>query len=891
MTLLNRLASIARWILGRRRAEARLEEEMQAFLDMSTAAKMRDGLPPDEARRMARLELGGVEQAKERVRTERHGALLDETARDVRYAFRMFARNRAFTAVVLLTLALGIGANTAIFSLIDALMLRSLQVARPGELQLMHLRQRDDLSQGGESLSYDLVRAVDAKRDIFRGVAGFSSLGLNVGSGASLKRLRGALVTGSYYTTLGLDPAAGRLLTLEDDRIGAPLAAVISYAYWERAYARSPSAVGEVIYANGVALPIVGVSPRGFDGTDAASIADVTVTVATLPVLYPTLKVLLGPGTFWLRALARPARGLTPEAAAARLNAAWPVMAESVIAPHWTGQRRKAMAESLFVFEPGATGWTGLRAIYQQPLFVLMAVAGVVLLIACANVASLLLARASSRQREIVVRLAIGAGRARIVRQLVTEGLILSFAGAALGLAVASVASRYLVELISTGPFPVEFDMAVNWHVLAFSAAAAITTGVVFGLAPAFQASRALPASALAAVLKNDARTSTGRSRVLSSLVVAQVVMSLVLVVGAGLFLRTLRNLQNIDPGFSSSGVFVVQPDFGGSATPAALLDEVRRIPGVQSADFTTHTPLDGSGWSEAVVPIEKPVPENDTARLVAAGPAFFNTLDIKMLRGRGFSPQDVSPDAMVAIINQRYAEKEFPKQNPLGRRLAGTLMGKKVSLEVVGIVSDVNFGGLRLGPESTIYVPFAQFRGGLEPSIAIRAAGNPNEMREKIRLALQPLVRTAPVEVRAMPAQVNGTIIQERMMATLASGFGGLALLLCAVGLYGLLAYRVTQRSREIGIRMALGARSSGVIVGVLLNATKLLAIGFVVGLPAAWAASRSVGSMLFGVAPADPFVLTSAVLLLTAAALLAAYIPARRAARVDPLRALRQD
>ena len=898
--LFNRLKSIVDWIVRRRREEARLDDEMQAFLELSAAAKIRDGVSPEEARRMARLELGGVEQAKERVRTYRHGAFLDEGARDVRYALRVCARNRAFTSVVLLTLALGIGANTAIFSLIDALMLRSLPVTRPAELVLLQLRERGDTGPGGDSFSYDIVRALDQQREIFSGVAGFSALSLNLGQGATLNRVHGALVTGSYYTTLGLAPAAGRLLTPEDDQPGAPPAAVISYGYWEREYARAPSVVGQTLHTNGgIALPIVGVSPRGFNGTNAAAVADITVSVASLPLFFAASKAMLAPGTFWLRVLARPAPGLTPASAAARINAAWPGFADTVIAPTWSATRRKAMAESVFSLEPGATGWTGLRAIYTQPLFVLMAVAGVVLLIACANVASLFLARASSRHREIAVRLAIGAGRGRIVRQLMTEGLILSFAGAALGLVVASVSSRFLVDLISTGPFEVQFDLAPNWHVLAFSALVAIATGVVFGLAPALQAARPAPPAVLAAVLKNGARTSTSRSRLLSSLVVIQVALSLVLVAGAGLFVRTLRNLQHLGSGFSAEGVFIVQPGgtfivepgSGGSVPPSAVLDEVRRLPGVLMADLTTHTPLDGSGWSEAVVPVEQPVPETDNARLVAAGPDFFGTLNITLIRGRAFTTHDVSGDAMVAIVSQRYAEREFPNQDPIGRRLAGTLIGRKVTLEIVGLAGNVSFSALRALPDATVYVPFAQFQGGLQPSLVIRAAGNPHEMKEKIRLAIQRLVPTTPVEVRSMPAQVSGTLVQERMMATLAAGFGVLALVLCAVGLYGLLAYSVAQRAREIGIRMALGARASGVVGQVLMHGTRLVIIGFGLGVPAAWAASRSVGSMLFGLRPTDPVALGGAMLLLMCAALLASYLPARRAARVDPLTALRQE
>jgi predicted permease len=891
MNLLHRALSVLSWIFRRNRAEARLDDELQAFIEMSAAEKIRDGVPAETARRMARLELGGVEQAKERVRTYRHGAFLDELGRDVRYALRMFARNPGFTCVVLLTLALGVGANTAIFSLIDALMLRSLPVTKPAELVQVNLRARNDAFFGGESLSYPMVRALDAQREVFSAVAGFTSLNVNVGEAGSLRRVHGALVTGSYYQTLGLAPAAGRLLNKEDDEPGAPLSAVISYGYWEREYGRSASAVGQTIRGNGLPITIAGVSPRGFVGADAASVADITMTVAALPRLYPNAAPLLGKGTFFLRVLARPAPGVTSSAAAVRLNAAWPGLSGDVISPTWDAERRKEMAESIFVFEPGATGWSGLRAVYRQPLYVLMAVAGVVLLIACANVASLFLARASSRQREIGVRLAIGAGRRRIVRQLVTEGLLLSFAGAALGIAVAAAAGRFLVDLISTGPFQVVFDLTPNWHVLAFSAAVATATGLVFGLTPAFSGGRTAPQAALAAVLKSDTRAGAGRSRLLPSLVVMQVALSLVLVAGAGLFARTLRNLQRVDPGFSAGNVFIIGGDLRGGGLAQKMYDEARRVPGVEITTFSTHVPLDGSSWTEAVVPAAKPVPQRDNARLVAAAPEFFDALSIRMRRGRSFTDRDLKGSVPVAIVSQRYADREFPKQDPIGQMLKGVLMGKASTMEIVGVAADVQFGGLRRQPPATVYIPLAQFEGDLPASLIVRTRGNVSDVRERIRTALQPLVPGAPLQVVALPAQVSATIVQDRMMATLAGGFGVLALVLSSVGLYGLLAYSVARRSREIGIRMALGARASSVVARVIGNGTRLVAIGFALGLPAAWLASKSVATMLFGLKPGDPVVLGGAMLVLAAAALVACYVPARRAARVDPLAALRQE
>jgi putative ABC transport system permease protein len=484
MTLLHRLASILDWIFRRTRAEQRLDDDLRSYVEMSAADKMRDGVAPNEARRLARIEIGGVEQTREAVRTRRYGGLLDEIGRDLRYGLRMFIRNPGFTSVILLTLALGIGANTAIFSLIDALMLRSLPVRDPQQLVLVSLREREALDTGGETLSYAIVRALDDRHDVFSSVGGFSGMSFDAGEPGAVRRVSAELVTGRFYETLGLQPAAGRLLTREDDDPGAALTAVISDGYWEREFARSAAAIGSAIRLNGVSVTIVGVTPRGFTGAIVGYTADITLAAAALPRVRPSMAEMLRPGNFWLRVLARPAVAVSGTEAASRLNAAWPALADSVISPTWSATHRKAMVDSVFVFEPGATGWTYLREIYERPLLVLMAVAGVVLLIACANVASLFLARASTRQREIAVRLAIGANRGRIVRQLLIEGLTLSSAGAALGVLVAWVSERVLMDLISTGPFQVVFDLTPNWHVLLFSAGLATLTGAIFGAGP-----------------------------------------------------------------------------------------------------------------------------------------------------------------------------------------------------------------------------------------------------------------------------------------------------------------------------------------------------------------------------------------------------------------------
>jgi putative ABC transport system permease protein len=887
MTLLHRLASVMGWLFRRKRAEQRLDDELQAFIGMSAAEKMRDGLSAAQARRLAILDLGGVEQAKERVRSYRHGALLDEVGRDVRYACRTFVKNPGFTGIIVLTLALGIGANTAIFSLIDALMLRWLPVRAPQELVQVKLQAPDARGPAGESFSYAIVGALANQREIFTGVAGFSGFSFDVGSPGSVSRVPGALVTGGYYETLGLNPVIGRLLTREDDEPGAPLVAVASYGYWERQLARSSEAVGLTARINGIPVTIVGVSPRGFVGANVGSIADLTMAVAALPRVNPSAAPLVGPGNFWLRVLARPMVGVSIPQATARLNALWRQISEPVIAPHWPPSRRKAMADSLFQLSPGGTGWTYLREVYRKPLLVLMAVVGLVLLIACANVASLLLARASARQREIAVRLAIGAGRGRIMRQLLIESTLLSLIGAAVGVGLAWVSGRFLVRMISTGQAQIVFDLTPNWHVLGFTSAVAVATGALFGVAPALQTT----AGQSFAVLKEGARMSGSRSRLLPSLVSAQVALSLVLLAGAGLFVRTLHNLQSLDPGFHAEGVLLVDLEGRRTAVPRDLLEDVQRVPGVVSASLVTHTPLSGSVWSEPAVPAGQPIPDGDNALFVGAGPGFFGTMQIRLLAGREFTNRDLADGPGVAVVNEAFVQRHFSNQNPVGQHLTASVRGQRRDLEIIGLVENTNAAGLRAASPPTVYVSYAQLTGDFPTTLAVRAGGPLGQVSSALQQALQSKLPGAPIEVRPLSTQVEATIVQERMMATLAGGFGLLALTLACVGLYGLLAYSVAQRTKEIGIRMALGAQGTRVVALVLKGGARLVLIGIVLGMPAAWAASRWVESMLFGVTPTDPAAIGGATMLLMTAAQLAAYVPARRASRVDPLVALRHE
>jgi predicted permease len=628
-------------------------------------------------------------------------------------------------------------------------------------------------------------------------------------------------------------------------------------------------------------------APQGFVGANVGQVADVTIPVVTLPRVNPPAAPLLGSGNFWLRVLARPQDAVTVAGATARLDAVWQQIADGLIAPHWPASRRKELTGATFQLAQGGTGWTFLREMYVRPLLVLMGMVGLVLLIACANVATMLLARASARHREIAVRLAIGAGRGRIVRQLLAESTLLSLMGAACGIGLAWISGRFLVVLISGETLSIAFDLTPNWHVLAFTIAVAVATGIIFGVAPALQATAGGPSPAL----RDDARMSRSRSRVLPSLVCGQVALSFVLLVGAGLFVRTLQNLRQFDPGFRiarcAAGRFRGAADGApsGTARRRSACDR-RRVRERVDAHAPERSEVERAGGARGA----------DAARarhgaICRRRSRFFETMGIALLAGREFTEYDTASSPGVAVINERYAQRFFPKQNPLGQHLAAVVRGQKRDLEIVGIAKNTRIASLRAAPPSTVYVAYAQLTGDFPTTLEVRATGPLGPVAAAVRGALQSRLPNTPIEVRQFSTQVSATLRQERMMATLAGAFGVLALTLVSVGLYGLLAYTVARRTREIGIRMALGAQRRRVVMLVLKGAARLVVIGIVLGVPAAWAGSRWVQSMLFGLTPTDPIAIVGATLLLALVAQLAAYLPAWRASRVDPLTALRHE
>ena len=877
-------------LLRRDRLEAQLDSELRDHFDRLVADHLAAGMSEAEARRRARLEFGGLDQVKELCRDARGTRWLEDAAQDARYAARLFRRSPGFAAVAVATLAIGIGANMAVFGLINALLLRPLPVRDPGGL--VQLLRVYGPASSGENFSYPQVLEIAARSDVLSAVCAFAGDGLTVGAADAPEPASGAWVTGSYYSTLGVSPAAGRLLNPEDDRPGASPVAVISDGYWRRRFGGDPAAVGRTLVIDGTAVPIVGVSAPGFTGAIVGAESEITLALNARPQLQPHNKFFLGRGAVWLKIMARPREGLAHEQVRAALSAEWNRRRIEALPANASAEARAIAQASTLGLQSGARGASSLRSQFRQPLVASMILVTLVLLIACVNIANLLLARTATRQREMALRLAIGAGRGRLMRLLFTESALLSAAGVGTGLAVAALGTRALVALLAAAQGGrVMLDVALDWRMFVFTAAVAVATTLLFGTMPALRAAHVAPA---AAMNEGSSRIAGPRGRMAMALVSAQVALSLLLLVGAGLFIRTLQNLRTLDRGFRHEQVLLAGIDGSRMGlTPAALkafnfeaLAFAARLPGVTAASLAQVTPLLGGGITQAVAINGRPA--DGELHFNNVSPRYFETLRTPVVLGREFTMQDAEGTPLVAVVNEAFARAFLPDGSPLGQRVS--VGGRPGELQIVGVVRDAVYESLRQAPPPTVYAAFLQ-RGSGDATLVIHAPGALPAVASAIRGYLQPRLNGRPLRVRTLSAQLETSLARERMMAIVAGVFGALALLLAAVGLYGLLTYWVARRTREVGIRLALGATRPAVIWLVLRDAVRMLAIGCAVGLPAAWALSRLVEAMLFGVTGDDVATMGGALAVLALTGLAAAWFPARRATLINPTDALRAE
>ncbi len=882
------------------RLESDLDEEIRFHLQAETDDGLRRGLSPGEARARALRNFGGVTRARETYRETAGLPAFEIVLQDLRYCLRTLRRSPGFTATAVLSLALGIGANTAIFSLLNALVLRSLPVPDPERLvQFVYTIPKTGPDNWNSYFGYPQLQRFQAQSRTLSGVFGGNWSGrLNLLYRGTSSLAQGSLTTGNFFATLGTTPQYGRFFTPDDDRPDAGVV-VLSDNYWRTRFAADPSLVGAALTVNQVPVTVIGIARPEFTGVQTGSAPDLWLPLHILDRMKPDPKRWTEPFTSWISIVGRLRPGVALAQAQAELDIIHRRQLEEQLAAYpqlATGNLRRFVRESRLELRPAARGVvSGIRHAYEFPLELLMAVASIVLLVACANVANLLLARASGRRREIAVRLSLGAGRGRIVRQLLTESVVLAAAGGSLAIVLAWWGSVALVRMISTGDAAAPLDTHPDWRIFGFTAAVSLLTGILFGLAPALRATRIDPAPALKEGARAGGRASYRLDRLL---VVLQVAFSVVLLTGAGLFVRTLDRLWKVDVGYHRENVLMFSVDAGlagykpdrAGAVYRAILERLSALPGVRSAAASIVRPVDDAfSLVDRVNEVDgRTLPEREWVHVAWNGisPAWFATVGTPILLGRDFDLRDDETSPPVVIVNETLAARLFPGQNPLGHRLAGAA--------IVGVVRNALYEGAHDQPKPLLYRPQFQhgkeqeYRWGFE-SFELRYSPGAN-LLPLLRREVAAVDRNLPLfRVRTLEAQTGQSLLKERLLATLSTFFGGLALLLACLGLYGLMAYAVTRRTAEIGIRLALGAQAPQVAWLVLRDTLGLIAAGVVCGVPLSLWAARYAQSLLFGISPADPSAIALAAALLAAAGALAGLLPVRRALRVDPLTALR--
>jgi len=878
---------------GRRRSE--IEREIEFHLAELTDDLVAAGMGRREARQEARRRFGNPKWEPEVTNEGDLITWIESVIADVRYGFRSLSRSPGFSAVAILSLGLGIGANAAIFSLYNSLALRTLPVDRPEELMQVAF------GNGRTSFTFPLWSEFRDEQDLFDGVLAFGSETFNLADGGEARDVSGYLVSGGFFQALGVRPHLGRLLTDSDDYRGCPPVAVVSEGFWQRELGGATEAIGGTLVLNGAPFELAGVAQSTFTGIDVGRSTEVYVPICAEPILFPGSATLDSRSTWFLRVIGRETRGLPPDQVNSRMRVLSARVFGNTVPQDWgtEGQNRyRAYEFEAWSAENGVSGW---RRQYQSPLLVLLAMVGVVLLIACANVANLMLARSARRRHEVAIRRAIGSGRGRLIRLLVTESLLLSLISAVVAVLFANWGSSFLVGMLADRS-RLWLDLSIDLRVFSFTLGIATVTGLLFGLVPAWQTAGVTPASAMRGAGRGITDRGGGGSGG-KLLVVAQLSLSLTLVVGAGLLIGSMKRLNTLDPGFDRENVLLVsvnKANVGYSvgesgAVDRDLLERMRAMPGVLSASASRITPIGGSVWNNRVeVDGFEPVDQEDAmVWFNAASDGYFSTLEIPFRAGRDFSSLDGPGSTEVAIISETMARRFFPGIDPLGQIFRVRPSGDEVrAYQVIGVVADVKYESIGEETLATAYLPLSQER---EPwdvmRFQIRTEATPASHIPQVRDLIADVHPRICIRFSTLADEVSASLTRPRILAVLSGFFGAVALLLAMIGLYGTLSYRVTNRRKEIGLRMALGAARGRVLGAMLGEVGRLLAMGMALGALFAMACTRLLSAFLFGVTATDPVTLVLSAVVLSFVSLAAGALPAFNAARLDPMVTLREE
>jgi len=908
------VTSVRMWLRAlfrRDRIEREMSKEMQFHLERETELNVRRGLPFEEARRAARVAFGGVEQMKEASRDARGTARVESMSRDVRYAIRSLRNRPAFTLTVITTLALGIGANAAIFTLVDALLLRPLPVAHPEQLVIVSdPAEVNDNANGApltDFVSFLLYRDVRARNTVFTDMyasgapAGALDVQMGSGTGATIEQPHARYVTGNFFSVLGVPPYAGRTFTAAEDQTpGQDPVAVLTYDYWQRRFSGSSAAIGSVMRVNDVALTIIGVTPRGFDGDIVGQPIDFWLPMMMEPAIQPRQNMVEDRAWSWLVMMGRLKPGVTLEQARQQVSAVEANSIRDNLSGRALSQFENGLKGNPIHVTSGARGFSERRAEYGKALWVLMAAVGLVILVVCANVSSLMLSRAVARTREMTVRMTLGAGRNRLIQQMLVEGALLAIVSSALGLVAATWGARVLLATVG-GSSPVAIDTMLDARVLAFTAALTLACVLLFGMLPAFRATRVDLATSLRSQGRNlmgGGTARVGRIPFARALVVAQLALSMLLLIGGGVLVRSMQQLLLGDIGVDRDHVVAVRVRTQRSPYVGARLGQLRRdlaervgrVPGVDAVAFADHGLFSG-GFAGGLVDVSGFVPQADSERLVSldqVGPNFFHAIGARLIRGRDITLHDLLTGPPAVVINETMAKRYFGARDPVG----GTVtLRDSLHYSIVGVVRDFQSSDVRGQPHREMYTVFnnPNTGNGGAAKLVVHVRGEPARFVGPIRRAIEDVDGTLQNSVTPVNDLVRGTVSEDVLLVQVTTFFCIVTLVLAALGLYGVTAYSTSQRSSEFGLRAALGAQPGRVTRMVLGEGVRVAMVGVIIGVPAGLAATRLIRAQLFGVGTVDLPSLSIAIVVLIATAVLASYLPARRAAKVGPLEALR--